>query len=318
MNSTFLRVPARRLATVATVMALAAGPVTLTGVGPAYAADPGRAGAVTLRTDLDVSLLNESVNVPLDVSLNDVQAPESAEETTLTARLDAVNGGQPFTVLRAEVAHAKATTTATTAEAESTLVHGSLHVPGLAQPAVVEVEQVASKATCEVGEEPVATTEMPGWVTVLGERVNLTAKGEADVTVRDVGEVHLELSSTRTTARSAAATALELKVSINPLKLNVAEVDGTVTLAEATCMTPTPATVPAAAQPSPEASAPSAAVQPRAEAPAPPAGAEPQGAPAEESLAETGGDSTTPYLVAGGIALLVAGGGAVMRARRRS
>ncbi|MGW0985118.1 SCO1860 family LAETG-anchored protein [Streptomyces sp. NPDC002486] len=320
MNSTFLRVPARRLATVVTVMALAAGPATLTGVSPAYAADdPGRASAVTLRTDLDVSLLNESVNVPLAVSLNDVQAPQSAEETTLTARLDAVNGGQPFTVLRAEVAQAKATTTATKAEAAATLVHGRLHVPGLPQPAVIEVEQVASKATCEVGEEPVATTEMPGWVTVLGERVDLTAKGEADVTVPDVGEVHLDLSNTRTTARSAAATALELKVSVNPLKLNVAEVDGTLTLAEATCMTPAPATVPAAAaQPSPEASAPSAAVQPRAEAPAPPAGAKPQGALAGESLAETGGDSTTPYLVAGGIALLVAGGGAVMRARRRS
>ncbi|MFF9119475.1 SCO1860 family LAETG-anchored protein [Streptomyces massasporeus] len=317
MNSTFLRGPARRLATVATVMALAAGPVTLTGVSPAYAADPGRASAVTLRTDLDTSLLNESVNVPLNVSLNDVQAPESAEETTLTARLDAVNGGRPFTVLSAEVAQAKATTTATKAEAAATLVHGRLHVPGLSQPTVIDVEQVASKATCEVGKEPVATTEMPGWVTVLGERVNLTAKGEADVTVPDVGEVHLELSSTRTTARSAAATALELKVSVNPLKLNVAEVDGTLTLAEATCMTPAPATVPAA-QPSPEASAPSAAVQPRAEAPAQPAGAKPQGAPAGESLAETGGDSTTPYLVAGGIALLVAGAGAVMRARRRS
>ncbi|MEU9569879.1 SCO1860 family LAETG-anchored protein [Streptomyces massasporeus] len=317
MNSTFLRVPARRLATVATVMALAAGPATLTGVSPAYAADPGRASAVTLRTDLDVSLLNESVNVPLNVSLNDVQAPQSAEETTLTARLDAVNGGRPFTVLGAEVAQAEATTTATKAEAAATLDHGRLHVPGLSQPTVIEVEQVASKATCEVGKEPVATTEMPGWVTVLGERVNLTAKGEADVTVPDVGEVHLELSSTRTTARSAAATALELKVSVNPLKLNVAEVDGTLTLAEATCMTP--ATVPAAAdQPSPEASAPSAAVQPRAEAPAQPADAKPQGAPAGESLAETGGDSTTPYLVAGGIALLVAGAGVVMRARRRS
>ncbi|MGW0498141.1 SCO1860 family LAETG-anchored protein [Streptomyces sp. NPDC003007] len=326
MNSTFFRVPARRLATVATVMALAAGPVTLTGVSPAYAVDDhGRASAVTLRTDLDVSLLNKSVNVPLAVSLNEVQAPRSAEETTLTARLDAVNGGRPFSVLRAEVAQARATTTATKAEAAATLAHARLHVPGLPLLAVIEVEQITSKATCEVGEEPVATTAIPGSVTVLGERVNLTAEGSADVTVPGVGEVRLDLSSTRTTARSAAATALELKVSVNPGKLNVAEVDGTLTLAEAACKTPAPA----AAQPSADASAPPADAQPGADAQpaadaqpgtdasAPPADAEPQGAVAEERLAETGGDSTTPYLVGGGIALLVAGGGVTVLARRR-
>ncbi|MEV3969775.1 LAETG motif-containing sortase-dependent surface protein [Streptomyces sp. NPDC050698] len=37
----------------------------------------------------------------------------------------------------------------------------------------------------------------------------------------------------------------------------------------------------------------------------------------EEDLAETGGGSTAPYLVAGAIALLTAGGGAVALARRR-
>ncbi|MFD5228358.1 SCO1860 family LAETG-anchored protein [Streptomyces qaidamensis] len=304
MNSTFFRVPARRLATVATVMALAAGPVTLTGVSPAYAADDhGRASAVTLRTGLDVSLLNKSVNVPLAVSLNEVQAPQSADETTLTARLDAVNGGRPFSVLRAEVAQARATTAATKAEAAATLDHARLHVPGLPLLAVIEVEQITSKATCEVGEKPVATTAIPGSVTVLGKRVNLTADGSADVRVPGVGEVRLDLSSTRTTARSAAATALELKVSVNPSKLNVAEVDGTLTLAEAACKTPAPAPV-ADAQPSTDASGP-------------PADDKPQGAVVEERLAETGGDATTPYLVGGGIALLVAGGGAVVLARRR-
>ena len=53
-----------------------------------------------------------------------------------------------------------------------------------------------------------------------------------------VGEVRLDLAKTEQTSRTAAATALELKVSVNPLKLNVAEVEGTVTLAEATCETP--------------------------------------------------------------------------------
>ncbi|MER7401513.1 SCO1860 family LAETG-anchored protein [Streptomyces sp. NPDC000070] len=292
MNSPSFRMPARRLATVATATALAWGPVVLTGVSPAHATgDHGHASAAVLRTDLDVSLLNKSVNVPLSVSLNEVKAPRNAEKTTLTARLDAVNGGQPFSVLRAEAAQARATTTATKAEATTTLAHARLHVPGLPLLSLIEIEQVTSKAVCEAGEKPVATTALPGSVTVLGKRVTLTADGPTDVEVPGVGRVRLDLSNNRTTARAAAATALELKVSVNPLKLNVAEVDGTVTLAEATCKAPAPA--------------------------AAPAGVEPQGAPADEGLAETGGGSTTPYLVGGAIALLAAGGGAVVLARRR-
>ncbi|MEU0203741.1 MULTISPECIES: SCO1860 family LAETG-anchored protein [unclassified Streptomyces] len=304
MNSTSFRMPARRLATVAAATALAAGPAALTGVSPAHATgDHGRASAAVLRTGLDVSLLNKSVNVPLAVSLNEVAAPRSAEKTTLTARLDAVDGGRPFSVLRAEAARARATTTAAKAEASTTLAHARLHVPGLPLLSLIEVEQITSRAVCEVGREPVATTDLPGSVTVLGKRVTLTAGGPTDVRVPGVGEVRLDLSSTRTTARSAAATALELKVSVNPGKLNVAEVTGTLTLAEASCRTP----------------APQAAARPPAEASAPPAGVRPQGAPAEEEgLAETGGGSTTPYLVGGALALLAAGGGAVALARRRS
>ncbi|MEG8280124.1 SCO1860 family LAETG-anchored protein [Streptomyces sp. AHA2] len=296
MNSPCFRMPARRLATVATATALAAGPLVLTGASPAHASgDHGRASAAVLRTGLDVSLLNKSVNVPLAVSLNEVRAPRSAEKNTLTAGLDAVDGGKPFSVLRAEAARATATTSATKAEASTTLSHARLHVPGLPLLSVVEVEQVTARATCEVGKKPVATTDLPGSVTVLGKRVTLTAGGPTDVSVPGVGEVRLDLTGTRTTARSAAATALELKVSVNPLKLNVAEVDGTLTLAEATCATPRPA----------------AAQQP------PSAGVEPQGAPVEENLAETGGSSATPYVAAGAVALLATGATAVARSRRR-
>lgn len=96
---------ARRLATVATATALAAGPAVLAGAGSAHATtDHGRASAVVLRTGLDVSLLNKTVNVPLAVSLNEVQAPRSAERTALSARLDGVDGGRPFSVLAADVA----------------------------------------------------------------------------------------------------------------------------------------------------------------------------------------------------------------------
>ncbi len=135
-------------------------------------------------------------------------------------------------------------------------------------------------------------------MTVLGKKVTLTVGGTTDVKVPGVGEVRLDLSRTGTTSRTAAATALELKVDVNPLDLNVAEVTGTVTLAKATCEAPE---------------------EPRAAAGTTPAdgGVQPQGAPAEAGLAKTGGGAATPYLAAGAIALLVAGGGAVAVARRR-
>ncbi|MFJ4683570.1 SCO1860 family LAETG-anchored protein [Streptomyces sp. NPDC088789] len=303
MNGTNFRMPARRLAVAATATLLAAGPAALAGAGSAHATEDGRASAVVLRTGLDVSLLNKTVNVPLSVSLNEVQAPRSAEQTTLTAELDGVDGGKPFSVLSAQVAQAKATVEKGTAEGSTRLAHARLHVPGLPLLSLIEVEQVTSKATCAAGRKPVAESNVLGSVTVLGKRVTLSAGGTTQVSVPGVGDVRLDLSKRETTSRTAAATALELSVSVNPLKLNVAEVDGVVTLARATCETPAPA--PASAEPS----AP-AATEPEVK---------PQGAAATEAnLAETGGDSTTPYIAAGAVALLAVGGGAVVMARRKN
>ncbi|MFF9812996.1 SCO1860 family LAETG-anchored protein [Streptomyces sp. NPDC014006] len=300
MNGNTFRMPARRRRLTA-VAALAAAPVVLAGAGPAHATgDQGRASAVVLRTGLDVSLLDKTVNVPLAVSLNEVQAPRSAQKTALAVRLDGVNNGNPFSVLSAEVATAKATTTAHKAEAATRLAHARLHVPGLPLLSLIEVEDVTAKATCEAGKAPVATSNVLGAVTVLGKRVTLTSGGTTDVKVPGVGEVRLDLSKSETTSRTAAATALQLKVSVNPLKLNVAEVEGTVTLAKATCEAPKPAAPapkPAAADPAPDV--------------------KPQGAPAQADLAETGGNSLTPYIAAGSVALLAAGAGAVALARRR-
>ncbi|WAZ20850.1 hypothetical protein STRCI_001991 [Streptomyces cinnabarinus] len=294
MNGNHFRMPARRLATVAAATALAAGPAALAGAGTAHATDgQGRASAVVLRTGLDVSLLNKTVNVPLAVSLNEVQAPQSAEKTALTAELDGVNGGQPFSVLAAEVASAKATVTDARAEGHTNLAHAKVHVPGLPLLSLIELEGVTSKATCESGKAPAASSNLLGAVTVLGKKVTVTTGGPTDVQVPGVGEVRLDLSKTETTSRTAAATALELTVSVNPLKLNVAEVTGTVTLARATCEAP----VAASAEPAPAV--------------------EPQGGPVGEAgLAETGGSSLTPYLAGGAAVLLVAGGGAVALARR--
>ncbi|GGQ23399.1 SCO1860 family LAETG-anchored protein [Streptomyces griseomycini] len=306
MNSAAFRMPARRLIAVAAATALTAGPAALVGAGSAHATEEhGGAGAAVLRTGLDVSLLDKTVNVPLTVSLNEVRAPRSARKTALTARLDGVDGGRPFTVLRAEVADASATVEGNRAEASTTLAEARVHVPGLPLLGLVELEKVSSEAVCEAGQTPFASVTLPGAVTVLGKRVTPTSAGPTEVKVPGVGEVRLDLSKTETTSRTAAATALRLKVSVDPLDLNVAEVDGTLTLAEATCEAPAaPGERPAAAS-----TPPAAGVRPQG------ARAE-QAAPAEADLAETGGGSTTPYVAGGAIALLAAGGGAVALSRR--
>ncbi|MCX5183743.1 SCO1860 family LAETG-anchored protein [Streptomyces sp. NBC_00268] len=304
MNAnTNFRMPARRFTATAAATVLAAGPVVLTGAGSAHAStDHGRASAVVLRTGLDVSLLNKTVNVPLAVSLNEVRAPGSAERTALTARLDGVDGGQPFSVLRADVASAKATVTASGAEASTNLTHARIHVPGLPLLSLIEVGQVTSKATCEAGRKPVASATLLGGVTVLGKKVTLTVGGPTEVKVPGVGEVRIDFSKTRTTSRTAAASALELRVSVNPLKLNVADVEGTLTLGSVSCESP------AAAPVSAPASAPASVSAPDIK---------PQGASAESGLAETGGTSTTPFVVGAAVVLLAAGGAAVALGRRR-
>lgn len=228
-------------------LAVAAAPVALLVAVPAQAATAtttttgdGKASAVVLRTALDVSLLNKTVDVPLKATLNEVQAPADAKETALSVRLDGVEGGRPVSVLAADVATANATVDKHRAEGYSNVAKARVHVPGLPLLSLIEVEKVTSKAVCEVGRKPVAESNVLGHVSVLGKRINLTAGGTTQVTVPGVGEVTLDLSKTHTTSRTAAATALQLKVSVNPLKLNVADVRGEITLAEATCETPKP------------------------------------------------------------------------------
>ncbi|MFJ8105084.1 SCO1860 family LAETG-anchored protein [Streptomyces sp. NPDC096132] len=306
MSTVYFRMPARRLAVVAAATALTAGPVGLAGAGPAHATDGrGGASAVALRTGLDVALVDRTVEVPLTVSLDEVRAPQSAGRTALTAQLDGVDGGQPFSLLRADVAEAKAGVDGAKAEASTRLARARLHVPGLPLLSLIEIDAVTSRATCEAGKTPVATSALPGAVTVLGKKVSVSAGGPTEVEVPGVGEVRLDLSRREVTSRTAAATALRLTVRVNPLKLNVAEVTGTLTLAEARCETPTASEEPAGSSATPEADVE-------------PADVEPQGAPAEADLARTGGGPVTRYLAAGSVVLLAAGGAAVAVARRRN
>ncbi|MFJ2910395.1 SCO1860 family LAETG-anchored protein [Streptomyces sp. NPDC087228] len=352
MNSNTFRLAALAAA-VAPVALLAAVPAHATTATTTTTGD-GKASAVVLRTALDVSLLNKTIELPLKATLNEVQAPASADRTALSVRLDGVDNGQPFSVLSADVATARATVAKQKAEGYSNLAKVRVHVPGLPMLPLIEVEKVTSRAVCEAGRKPVAESNLLGHVSVLGKRITLTAGGTTQVKVPGVGEVTLDLSKTHTTSRTAAAAALQLKVSVNPLKLNVADVRGEVTLAEATCETPKP-TGPGGdsggtsnggsdnggassggsdnggsgnggatgGSTSGSTAGSTSGSTSGATGGGDSGGVKPQTgtghAPAaDSSLAETGGSSATPYIAGGAALLLAVGAGATVVARRRA
>ncbi|MFE3559831.1 SCO1860 family LAETG-anchored protein [Streptomyces sp. NPDC059193] len=309
MNSNTFRMPAAVLLATGAVALLTAPPASATGGGGA--GGEGKAGAVVLRTGLDVGLLNKTVHVPLKTTLNEVSAPATAEKTALTVTLDGVEGGRPVSVLRADVATSKATADKNRAEAEVNLAKARVHVPGLPALSLIEVEKVTSKAVCEAGKQPVATSNVLGTVTALGKKTTLSAGGPTKVEVPGVGLVSLELSATKTTSTTAAATALRLKVSVNPLKLNVAEVEGEIVLAEAHCVSP--------AAPAPSAK-PDAKPETKPDVKPQTATGAGSGTGAavttDANLAATGGGSLTPYVAGGALVLLGIGGGALVVTRR--
>ncbi|MEV7442098.1 SCO1860 family LAETG-anchored protein [Streptomyces sp. NPDC091204] len=310
MNSNTFRMPAAVLLATGAVALLTAPPAHATGGGGAGADGEGKAGAVVLRAGLDVGLLNKTVHVPLKATLNEVSAPATAEKTALTVTLDGVEGNQPVSVLRADVATSKATADKNRAEAEANLAKASVHVPGLPLLSLVEVEKVTSKAVCEAGKKPVAGANVLGKVTALGKKVTLSAGGPTKLEVPGVGVVNLELSGTQTTSTTAAAAALRLKVSVNPLNLNVARVDGEIVLAEAHCETPTgpaPSSAPPAADPD---------VKPQSGTGTGTGSGIASGVTANANLAETGGGSLTPYVAGGALFLLGIGGVALLVTRR--
>ncbi|MFJ1586937.1 SCO1860 family LAETG-anchored protein [Streptomyces sp. NPDC088197] len=236
-----ISLPARRsAAAIGAAVALAAGTLA---VAPGAQATPAPSGggtstATVLRAGLDVSLLNKTVDVPVNVSLNDVKAPADAKETALTVKVGSgVEQGREISILRADVATANATADRDKAEGYANVAKAEVHVPGLPLLSLIKLDAVTSKATCQVGHKPTASSKLVG-VTILGRTISLNAVGTTDVRVGGVGEVSLQLTNTVTTSRTAAATALQLKVHINPLNLGVAEVTGDVTLAQATCRTP--------------------------------------------------------------------------------
>ncbi|MFE6685295.1 SCO1860 family LAETG-anchored protein [Streptomyces sp. NPDC057743] len=314
----------RRIGATLVAAVLTAGPAVALAAAPAaYAADNdgrthGTSGAVVLRTALDVGLLDKTLDVPVRAELNDVHAPASADKTALTVRLDGIDGGRPVSLLRADVATARATADGRRAEGYAHLVRARVQLPGLPTTPLAEVQQVTARAVCAAGQHPRAEAQLLGDLVVLGKRVALRAGGSTEVKVPGVGEVRLDLSQKSTTSTGAAATALQLKVAVNPLKLNVAEVHGQVTLARATCTTPH-GTPDKPGQPHQPGTGGDTAGQTGGHTGGTQVNSGTGGARSatEQHLAETGGSSATPYL-AGGAALLVAGGaGALGYARHR-
>ncbi|MHA7958961.1 SCO1860 family LAETG-anchored protein [Streptomyces sp. L500] len=311
-TSSSFGMPAHRFAALAatvTATALALGaasvPASATDTGSGSGTGTGRADATVLRTGLDVSLLGKAAHVPVEAALNDVHAPADASKAALTVTLDGIEGGKAVDILRAEAATSRATADRRAAKGYANLVHAKVHLPGLPLRSLIELQQVTSEAVCEAGAKPKATANLLGSVSVLGKKVTLTPNGPTKVTVPGVGDVRLDLSKTVTTSRTAAATALDLDVSVDPLALGVAKVVGKVTLVRASCESP--------------ADRPSDPVKPGTGVgtEAKQASAERTAEPAGHDLAETGGGSATPYIAAAAGLLVVGGGGALIAARRR-
>ena len=306
----------------------------------------GSASAVTARIGLDVQLLN-SVDVPVDVSLDAVRAPQSADGHLLTATVQGLKGagGAPQTLVDAKVGHSAAIVDKNGARAAADLVTADIKVPGLLLRNLVSVQEVKASADCPVHGRPSAEVNILGDVSVLGTKVSLSAVGPTHVDVPGVGVVDVEFSKKSVTSHSAAATALGVTVTVNPGGLNVLKVSGNVQLASVSCSLdqrrggggggkpPVSSSSPTASH---SASAPSggstgtrtgtatgtpsgvpssAPAVPVAETSTQPAAA--ASTPAKVSLAETGGGSDTPAITGVALVLVGAGTGAVVLTRRR-
>jgi LPXTG-motif cell wall-anchored protein len=296
-----------------TVLAGAAFAATaLLGAAPAHAADAGTASATTAKVGLDVKLLGSAVEVPVTASLNELRAPAGSDTALLTATVSGVQGG-PATLLQATVDKTQAVVDAHGSRASVHLVDAAVHVPGLPLLGLVTVHELTSRSDCPVDGVPSASAQVLGTVSVLGERVSLGADGETRVDVPVVGAVTLALSQHSTRSDQAAATALDLKVSVNPLKLNVADVTGDIVLGATSCQK-------AAADP---AGDPGATAAPSSGSGTGSGGgastADPQRAAATPmtKLAETGSSSATPVIAGVAVVLVVGGAGAVHLVRRR-
>ncbi|MEW1908026.1 SCO1860 family LAETG-anchored protein [Kitasatospora sp. NPDC085895] len=260
----------------------------------------GSARAVTAEVDLEVSLLDKAVRVPVDATLNKVQTPAERNASMLTAAVDGVDRGRPVTLVKADVGRSVMHADDRGTSASVTLADADVHAPGLPGTTLLGLQALSAEVTCPVDGRPTAKVTSPLKLTVLGRPVGVGLNSPSRVAVPAVGTVEVEFSKKTVTTTTAAASALEVSVDLNPLDLNVARVTGKVTVASVSCEKPTAAPV---VQTSSPASKPV-----KADA----------AAPAEQpaALASTG-SSGTGTLVGGAATLLVTGGAALWATRRR-
>ncbi|MDH6578442.1 SCO1860 family LAETG-anchored protein [Kitasatospora sp. MAP5-34] len=277
-------------------------------------ASPGKATAVTAELQLDVSLLDNGVDVPVDIALNKVESPAQRDGALLTAKVDGVDRQRPVTLVKAEVGKSVTRADARGAAASVSLVGADVHAPGLPLTALLRLEALSAEVTCPVDGPPTAKVTSPARMTVLGRSVALGLNGPTHVEVPAIGSVDIEFSRHTTTSSTAAASALEVQVALNPLNLNVAKVTGRITVASVTCEKPVaggagaPSSAPASVPPSQPAASGAPGIVPAVDTSAVPAPG--------RSLAFTG-SSGTGTLLAGSGALLAAGGAALWTTRRR-
>ncbi|MFE4971226.1 SCO1860 family LAETG-anchored protein [Kitasatospora sp. NPDC056651] len=316
----------RRIVSLAAATAVVAS--TLLTAAPVQAAEPapapGKARAVTAELDLDVSLLNKAVDVPVNIALNKVESPAQRDGSVLTATVAGVDQTGPVELVKADVGKSVTRVDAKGATASVKLVNADVHAPGLPATALLGLEAMSAEATCPVDGQPSADVVAPVRLSVLGKPVTVGLYGPTKVDVPLIGSVSVEFSKKTVTTTTAAASALEVRVEVNPLNLNVAKVTGKVTVASVSCEKPGgPAVTPSGPAASGAASGPAAAstgapsVQPVADATASRTAVPQAAVEKPEKLAATGGSSATGPLAAGAGALVAGGAAALWATRRR-
>ncbi|MEU3562250.1 SCO1860 family LAETG-anchored protein [Kitasatospora sp. NPDC006786] len=321
----------RRIVSAAAATAVVAS--TLLTAAPVHAAEPapspGKARAVTAELDLDVSLLNKAVDVPVNIALNKVESPAQRDGSILTATVAGVDQTGPVELVKADIGKSVTRVDARGATASVKLVNADVHAPGLPTTALLGLEAMSAEATCPVDGQPTADVVAPVKLSVLGKPVTVGVYGPTKVDVPLVGSVSVEFSKKTVTTTTAAASALEVQVEVNPLNLNVAKVTGKVTVASVSCEKPSaPSTAPTAptapTTPTGPATTGTAGTAPAAQPVADTTtsrAAGPQAAVEKsekaEKLAATGGSSATGPLAAGAAALVAGGAAALWATRRR-
>ncbi|WP_269469673.1 SCO1860 family LAETG-anchored protein [Streptomyces humicola] len=257
-------------------------------------------------------------NVPVNAVLDDVHAPADARQNTLNAKVQVPVSGQQFNILTADVATASATADQQKAEGYANLVNVKVELPGLPEP-VLQAKALTARATCVAGEQPTANASLLKLV-VLGKAQEVKVGQTITVPVPGVGQVSVALTTTTNTASAAAATALGLHVLENPLKAGFAEVKGDITLAHATCETPSgggTSTGGSSGGGSANGGSTSGSTAGGSTSGGSQGASSGTTAGTGKRLAETGANSNTPYIAGGAAALIVAGGAVVYATRRR-